>query len=59
VLIAGFRDLGITFDLTASRRIVLGAYRQVARAEGQAWVEGTLLRPLEEGWEVLLTGGGT
>jgi hypothetical protein len=59
VLIAGFQDMGITFDLTASRRIARWAYRQVARADGQVWVEGTLLRPLEKGWEVLLTGGGT
>jgi hypothetical protein len=56
ILTAGFRDLGVAFDLGASRQIALWAYRQVATAEGQVWVEGSVLRPLGEGWEAVLRG---
>jgi 5-methylcytosine-specific restriction endonuclease McrA len=57
LLTAGFRDLGVAFDLGASRRIAHWAYRQVATAEGQVWVEGAVLRPLGAGWEQALVGG--
>jgi hypothetical protein len=56
VLTAGFQDIGVAFDLEASRRIARWAYRQVATAGGQVWMEGSELRRPGDGWEAVLRG---
>ncbi|MGD2069817.1 MAG: hypothetical protein PVI57_14195 [Gemmatimonadota bacterium] len=51
-----FDRAGVIHDLPTTWQIARWAYRQVEVAEGQVWVEGSVLEPLGGGWEETLPG---